>query len=55
MQILGLPWWLNGKESTCQCRKNRFDPWSVTQRNGMELNLEDPTCHGVTKPIGQNY
>ena len=21
----GLPWWLNGKESTCQWR--RFDPW----------------------------
>jgi len=23
-----LPWWLRGKESTCQCRAHRFDPWS---------------------------
>ena len=26
--IRGLPWWLIGKESTCQCRKHGFDPWS---------------------------
>ena len=24
---LRLPRWLSGKESTCQCRKLRFDPW----------------------------
>ena len=24
---LGLPWWLSGKESACQCRKHRFDSW----------------------------
>ena len=24
----GLPWWLSGKESACQCRRHRFDPWS---------------------------
>ena len=24
----GLPWWLSGKECTCQCRRHRFDPWS---------------------------
>ena len=23
----GLPWWLGGKESTCQCRRHGFDPW----------------------------
>ena len=23
----GLPWWLSGKESTCQCRRRRFNPW----------------------------
>ena len=23
-----LPWWLSGKESTCQCRRHRFNPWS---------------------------
>ena len=22
-----LPWWLSGKESACQCRRCRFDPW----------------------------
>ena len=21
-------WWLSGKESTYQCRRHRFDPWS---------------------------
>ena len=25
--FLGLPWWLSGKEPTCQCRRRRFDPW----------------------------
>ena len=24
----GLPWWLNGKEPTCQCRRYGFDPWN---------------------------
>ena len=24
--ILGLPWWLSGKESACQCRRCAFDP-----------------------------
>ena len=23
----GLPWWLRGKESACQCRRRGFDPW----------------------------
>ena len=22
-----LPWWINGKESACQCRRHGFDPW----------------------------
>ena len=22
----GLPWWLSGKESACQCRKHGFSP-----------------------------
>ena len=26
--FMGLPWWLSGEESTCQCRRHRFDPWS---------------------------
>ena len=24
----GLPCWISGKESTYQCRRHRFDPWS---------------------------
>ena len=24
---LGLPWWLSGKEATCQSRRHRFDHW----------------------------
>ena len=29
--MIGLPWWLHGKESTCQCR-----------RHVQSLNREDP-------------
>ena len=25
-QIIGLLWWLSGKESACQCSKGGFDP-----------------------------
>ena len=28
--ISGLPWWLSGKESPCQCRTCRFDLWVGT-------------------------
>ena len=34
----GLPWWLSGKESTCQCRRR---VWSLV--------WEDPTCCKTTK------
>ena len=27
INICGLPWWLSGQESACQCRKCGFDPW----------------------------
>ena len=27
MSIVRLPKWLSGKESTCQCRRHRLDPW----------------------------
>ena len=23
-----LPWWISGKGSTCQCKRQGFDPWS---------------------------
>ena len=40
--IKGLPWWLSGKESTCQCRRLRkhgFDPWvrKITWRKKWQL------------------
>ena len=25
---VGLPWWLSGKESACQCTRRGFDPWA---------------------------
>ena len=34
--LQGLPWWLSGKESACQCRRHGFDPW-VGSRNGSSL------------------
>ena len=27
VNLRGLPWWLSGKESTCQCRSLGFKPW----------------------------
>ena len=24
--VCGFPWWLRGKESTCQCKRHGFDP-----------------------------
>ena len=33
---VGLPWWLNGKESACQCRRLRFAPRSGTIPHAVE-------------------
>ena len=41
----GLPWWLSGKESTCQCRKMQVQ----------SLAQEDPTVRGVTKLMNHNH
>ena len=27
LESKGLPWWLNGKNSTCQSRRHTFSPW----------------------------
>ena len=37
----GIPWWLSGKESTCQCRKRRFNPWveKIPWRRKWQLTL----------------
>ena len=41
----GLPWWLSGKESTCQ----RQETWVLS------LGQEDSTCLRATKPTHHNY
>ena len=28
LEFGGLPWWLSGKESFCQCKRHGFDPWA---------------------------
>ena len=60
---LGLPWWLSGKESSCQCRRGRFNPWvrkipeegngnplqSSCLENSMDRGVQGATVHGVAK------
>ena len=41
----GLPCWLTGKESTCQCRWHEFDPWF----------REDPARLRATKPVHNSW
>ena len=36
----GLPWWLSGKKSTCQCRRCGFDPSSSEVQFDMILHTE---------------
>lgn len=39
----GLPRWLSGKKSTCQCRRHRSHPWSGRIPHGVEqLSLRAP-------------
>ena len=59
----GFPWWLSGKESPCQCRRLRFDPWigKIPWRrkwqplqyswlgNPEDRGAWEATVHGVTK------
>ena len=60
---VGLPWWLGGKDSTCQFRRCGFDPWArkIPWRRNWQPTpvflLENPvdkgawwfTVHGVAK------
>ena len=43
----GLPWWLSGKESACQCRRNRFDPWFGKILHAAEQLSQ---CTKITEP-----
>ena len=43
-----LPWWVSGKESSRQCRRHRFDPWS----GKIPHNVEQPSpCIAITEPV----
>ena len=43
-----LPWWLSGKESTCQWRRRRFNPWS---RNILHAAEQLRPCALSTEPV----
>ena len=60
----GLPWWLSGKESACQCRRCGFNPWVrripwrrkwqptlvfLPGKSHRQRNLVGYTVHGVQK------
>ena len=53
IMILGLPWGINGQESTCQCKRHGFSPWvgkMPWRRNGNPLQYscwENPLDRGV--------
>ena len=44
---IGLPCWLGGEESTCQCRRHRFDSWS--RRTPHAVKQLSP-CATTTEP-----
>ena len=47
-QICRLSWWLSGRESTCQCRRHRFDLWYGKIIHATEqLSL----CTTTTEPV----
>ena len=49
--IVGLPRWLSGKQSVCQCRRCRFDPWVGKSPGGGNDNLLQYSC--LEKSHGQ--
>ena len=42
---MGLPWRLSGKETTCQCRRHRLDPW-VRKMKEMATHSSKYSCLG---------
>ena len=50
----GLPWWLSGKESTCQCRRYQFEPWSQKipwRRKSHSLHGHTMKTHSMKMPM----
>ena len=43
-----LPWWLSSEESTCQCRRHRFDLWSGKIPHAVK---QPSSCAITTEPI----
>ena len=43
LSLIGLPGWLSGKESSCQCRRHGFDPWSG--KISTSHRATKPACH----------
>ena len=39
-----LPWWFSGGESSCQCRRHGFDPWSRRTPHAMGHISPCPTA-----------
>ena len=50
-QPLGIPGWLSSKESTCQCRRCRFDPW--VRKIPWRRKLQPTPVFLPEKPHGQ--
>ena len=44
----GLPWWLSGKDSACQCRRRGFNPWSRKIPHALE---QLSPCTTATEPV----
>ena len=53
---LGLPWWLAGKESSCQCRRHGFNSWSMKIPHATEpLSLCSSTIRPALETGSHNY
>ena len=48
-----LPWWLSGKESTCQCIRHGFNPWSGKIPHAMEQLSPSATTTKACHPRAQ--
>ena len=46
---MGLPWWLSGKESACQCRGRRVQ--SLVREDPTYSQTAKPTCLQAIEPI----
>ena len=50
-----IPWWLSGKESTCQCRTLRFDPWVSKIPWIRKVNPLQQSCMGSPTDKGARW